>query len=87
MKIKLIKFKENYKVPVRAHYNDAGADVFTLNTFVINPHQTVKISLGFGLEIPDGYMGCIYPKSGLSSKGIIANLPLSTVVIVGKYMV
>lgn len=75
MKIKIIKFDKNYKIPVRAHYNDAGADVFTLKKYIIEPHQTVKINLGFGLEIPDGYMGCIYPKSGLSSKGIIANLP------------
>lgn len=74
MKIKIIKFKEEYKKPDRAHYNDAGADVFVLDTYLIEKHNTIKIPLGFGLEIPDGYMGCIYPKSGLSSNGIIANL-------------
>lgn len=75
MKIKVIVFNENYQVPERAHYNDAGADVRTYKKISIFPHTTKAIPLGFGLEIPDGYMGNIYPKSGLSQKGIIAQLP------------
>ena len=72
MKIKIIDF--GGITPERAHYNDAGADVFSLENFVINPGETLKIPLGFGLEIPDGYVGFIFPKSGLSSKGIVSEL-------------
>lgn len=72
MKIKLLDF--GGITPDRAHYNDAGADVFSLNNFVINPGETLKIPLGFGLEIPDGYVGFIFPKSGLSSRGIVSEL-------------
>jgi dUTP pyrophosphatase len=78
MKIKIIKFNEEYKTPIRAHYNDAGADVFVLNEGIdsyIYAGETKKFPLGFGLEIPDGYMACVYPKSGLTSKGIIAHIP------------
>lgn len=59
------------KAPKRAHYNDAGADVFANESVSIRPHCTKKIKLGFGLDLPDGYVATIKPRSGLSSKGII----------------
>ena len=74
MKIKLIDF--GYKVaPHRAHENDAGADVFVMEDVVIFPHTTEKIPLGFGLEVPDGYAAYIFPRSGLSAKGVVCELP------------
>lgn len=81
MKIKVIDFGyEN--LPKRAHYNDAGADVYACPHFKGEEHKirlwansSMKVPLGFGLEIPDGYMGLIFPRSGLSSKGITCELP------------
>ena len=75
MKIKLIDFRGTGWCPERAHDNDAGADIFSTCAQVINPGQTKKIPLGFGLELPDGYAGFIFPRSGLSSKGIACELP------------
>ncbi|WP_148466184.1 dUTP diphosphatase [Peptoniphilus harei] len=72
MKIKLLNF--GGIKPDRAHYNDAGADVFSLEDYVINPGETLKVPLGIGLEIPDGYVGFICPKSGLSSRGLVSEL-------------
>lgn len=72
MKIKLLDF--GGIKPNRAHYNDAGADVFSLNNYVISPRETVKVPLGIGLEIPDGYVGFVFPKSGLSSRGLVSEL-------------
>lgn len=73
MKIKLIDF--GYKnPPKRAHYNDAGADVYAhiegQKKIRVWANSSEKIPLGFGVEIPDGYTGFICPRSGLSSKGI-----------------
>lgn len=74
MKIKIIDFGyEN--MPLRAHDNDAGMDVCATRNYDIAPHETVKIGLGLGVEIPDGYMGLIFPRSGLSSRGICCQLP------------
>lgn len=73
MKIKIIDFGYE-KEPNRAHYNDAGADVFSLNDYNLGTNETIKIPLGFGLEIPDGYVGFIFPKSGLSSSGLTSEL-------------
>ena len=78
MKIKLIKFEHegvSFKMPFRAHENDAGADVYSCVDVIIPPHQTVKVPLGFGLELPDGLQANIYPRSGMSSKGIVTEMP------------
>ena len=78
MKIKIIDY--GYKtLPFRAHANDAGADVHVClhdgEAIGIYPHQTVKIPLGIGLVLPDGYAAYVFPRSGLSSKGIVCELP------------
>ena len=65
MKIQLIDF--GGRSPERAHANDAGADVFSPKNAVIRPGDICKLPLGFGLKIPDGYAGYIFPRSGLSS--------------------
>ncbi len=31
--------------------------------------------LGFGLELPDGYAGFVFPRSSLSTRGIVCELP------------
>lgn len=78
MKIRVIDFGYD-TLPYRAHENDAGADVHACmhdtEILEIGPHHTAKIPLGMGLILPDGYMACVYPRSGLSSKGIVCELP------------
>lgn len=74
MKIKLIDF--GYKTPPsRMHENDAGADVYVKESIPLPPHTTTKVPLGFGLELPDGYAAYVFPRSGLSAKGIVCELP------------
>lgn len=74
MKIKLIDFGYT-QAPHRAHANDAGADVYAQHDYYIPAHTTVKIPLGFGIELPDGYAGYIFPRSGLSARGVVCELP------------
>lgn len=62
-------------IPVRAHHNDAGADIYTCDDVTIAAHSTQKIPLGFALELPDGYMACVYPRSGMSLMGLVCELP------------
>lgn len=76
MKIKLIDFglpKEH--LPIRAHSNDAGADVFIPYTCTITPGEVVTIPLGFGIELPDGYAGFVFPRSSMAAKGLVCELP------------
>lgn len=78
MKIKVIDFGYN-TLPKRKYDNDAGADVriclHDRDSITIWPHTTEAIPLGYGLIIPDGYMACVYPRSGLSKEGIVCELP------------
>lgn len=79
MKIKVIDYGYE-KLPFRAHANDAGADVHAClhggtTGAVIYPQTTAKIPLGLGLCLPDGYAAYVFPRSGLSSKGIVCELP------------
>lgn len=74
MKVKLIDFGYKHK-PERKHENDAGADVYAMKKTIVFPHSTEKIPLGFGLELPDGYAAYVFPRSGLSSNGIVCELP------------
>lgn len=74
MKIKVLNFGYE-KLPLRAHENDAGADVHAMGEHVIKPHHSVKIPLGMGLILPDGYAAYVFPRSGLSSKGIVCEIP------------
>ncbi len=50
---------------IKKYANDAGAGVFSPKDAVIRPGDICKLPLGFGLKIPDGYAGYIFPRSGL----------------------
>ena len=77
MKIKLIDFgaKELGFYPTRKHYNDAGADVYALEDVYLDPGDVYSFGLGFGIELPDGYMGLIFPRSSMSAAGLTTELP------------
>ena len=77
MLITVKKFFEKAILPERAHWPDAGADVFVPEGrgVTVEGGETVAIPLGIGLELPAGYMACVYPRSGWTSRGIICQLP------------
>ncbi len=62
--------REEAKIPTRAHHNDAGIDLYACGEHVIAPHQTCKIPLGVAMEIEEGYVGLMWDKSSIGSKGI-----------------
>ena len=73
MNIKIIDYGYN-NIPKRAHYNDAGADVYTLEDYEIPGNTTMAIPLGFGLELPDGLAALVMPRAGMARKGISCEL-------------
>ena len=68
MKIKLLN--EHAVVPTYGSDKAAGADLYAAieKDLYINPHETVMIGTGIAMEIPDGYFGAIFARSGLASK-------------------
>ena len=69
MKLNIKKLSENATVPTYGTEFSAGADLYNLDTPVtIEPHATVLIHTGIAMEIPEGYCGLIFARSGLASK-------------------
>lgn len=70
MHIKVKKLTETAKLPTRGSVFSAGFDLYADNNvdITIHPHETRKIGTGLALEIPDGYYGAIFARSGLASK-------------------
>lgn len=66
-----IKFKKLYphaKVPTKAHFDDAGWDLYALTSGAIEAGRLNHISTGIAIQIPTGYVGIIHGKSGLAYK-------------------
>ena len=69
--IKLKKINEKANTPTRSSNQAAGYDLYACldkEKIEIEPQQSVKINTGLALEIPDGYFGGIFARSGLSTK-------------------
>ena len=71
MNIKIKKLNNNAKIPTHGSKQAAGYDLYACiddYSVRIEPHQTVKIRTGLSIEIPDGYFGAIFARSGLATK-------------------
>ena len=69
-KIKIKLLRKTSKAPVYSSGTAAGADIFAdiEKEIEIKAKETVFIPSGFAVEIPSGFAGFVYPRSGLSSK-------------------
>ena len=69
-KIAVKKLNENAILPTYGSEFAAGADLYALpgEEIVIAPGETKLIHTGLAMEIPEGYGGFIYARSGLASK-------------------
>jgi dUTP pyrophosphatase len=68
MKLKVKKLHPEAKLPAYAHPYDAGMDLFALEDVKIKPGEIARIRSGIAMEIPEGYVGLCWDKSGLSMK-------------------
>ena len=55
-------------IPYYAHDGDAGADLTASETMVIPAKSRSLVGTGIRLEIPEGHVGLIWPRSGLAIK-------------------
>ncbi len=74
MKIRVKKLSEKAVLPAYGSEYAAGADLYacTESEITIAPHATVMIPTGIALELPVGYAGFVYARSGLASKRNLA---------------
>ena len=70
MKVKVKKLFPEAKIPTYGSDFAAGADLYAAanEKVVIQPGETVLVHTGIALEIPVGYGGFLYARSGLATK-------------------
>ena len=62
---KLQKIYEDIKLPKRATAGSAGYDFYTPETFSLKSGETIKIPTGICVEMEEGWVLKLYPRSGL----------------------
>lgn len=92
MNIHVKKLNERAILPTYGSDHAAGADLYACTEvpLVIAPHETVMVHTGLAMEIPEGYAGLVYARSGLAAKRDLA--PANKVGVVdsdyrGEFMV
>ena len=73
MELKIVKTHPDATIPTYATEHSSGLDLYSTESYLIKPQETVKIDIGLRLELPIGYEGQIRGRSGLASKGILAH--------------
>lgn len=68
--IRVKKLKENAILPTYGSAEAAGADLYACleEAVVIQPGTSAFVPTGLAMEIPKGYAGLIYARSGLACK-------------------
>ena len=70
VKINIKKVNDKAIIPTRGSEYSAGMDLYACidSPIVILPHQTVKVGTGIAMELPEGFFGAIFARSGLATK-------------------
>ena len=70
MLVKVKKLNDKAIIPTYGSLGAAGADLYavTEGSATIEPGATVLIGTGIAMEIPEGYVGLVFARSGLSTK-------------------
>lgn len=70
MELKVKRIHESAKIPSYGHKGDAGLDLYSSINCVLAGGEVKPIATGIQVEIPAGYVGLIWDKSGISLKSV-----------------
>ena len=70
MKVRIKKLSENAVIPAKAHKTDAGFDLVATRV-ERDDYGCIVYHTDLSFEIPDGYMGLIFPRSSNAKKDIV----------------
>lgn len=70
MKLKIKKLNPEATLPRYVHPGDVGMDLFSLDTYTIQPGEQHFFFLGFALEFEHGYAAIIKDRSSMAKKGL-----------------
>ncbi len=68
MQVKIKKLNENCILPKYQTEHSAGCDLHAVTSATVEPGETKLIGTGFAVEIPLGFAGFIFARSGMALK-------------------
>ena len=71
LEIKFKKLVETAKCPTKAHPTDAGADLTAVSREWNNEYGCWIYGTGIATEIPEGYVGLVFPRSSIRKYGLM----------------
>jgi len=72
MNVKIKKLHQDAIIPKYAKLGDAGLDLVAVNSGLLNELTgNVTFDTGIAVEIPEGYVGLIFPRSSISNTGMV----------------
>ena len=69
MKVKIKKLSDLAIIPKYANITDAGLDLYSISK--TNNDNYIEHRTGLAIEIPEGYVGLIFPRSSISEKDVM----------------
>ena len=72
MELRFALLDERAQPPSRAHDDDAGLDLRSLEATRLAPGERASVGTGIAVAIPDGHAGLVLPRSGLAARHGIA---------------
>lgn len=66
MILKIKKLNEDAVVPAYANTGDAGMDLTAVS--ITRGDRFIQYNIGLAIEIPEGYVGLLFPRSSISKK-------------------
>ncbi|OGD18340.1 MAG: deoxyuridine 5'-triphosphate nucleotidohydrolase [Candidatus Aminicenantes bacterium RBG_16_63_16] len=70
MRLRVKKIHPEARLPVYQHSGDAGLDLFSAVDEVLGAGELKAVPTGIQMAIPEGYVGLIWDKSGISLQGV-----------------
>ena len=68
IEIKYIPLRAGAHIPLKAHEDDAGFDLYASEDFTLKAHGFGCVPTALSIELPEGYEAQVRPRSGLAAK-------------------
>lgn len=76
MKVRIKKIDRDLPDPLVAYPGDAGLDLVARSGGLLQPGERQLVQVGIAVEVPEGYVGLVCPRSGLAKQHVsVTNAP------------
>lgn len=68
--IELMRVSPDATLPTRAHHDDAGMDLYSLEDVILEPAQGRVTKTGVAIGLPTGFVGLVADRSSMAKRGV-----------------